>query len=111
MARRNDNAPHDNLALDVMDARAAGLSYGQYKALHPRTAAANEPRLAPPPKSQSRRNVVVVSCKTCGQLFEANQKNKAYCSPACADEGNRRRNRELVRRRKAEKKAQKGEKA
>ena len=36
----------DHLTRDVLDAEAAGMSYGQYKALHPRTYV--DPEYAPP---------------------------------------------------------------
>jgi len=46
MARGTSRKPKDNLALDAMDARAAGMTYGKWKAMHPHTKNANEARLA-----------------------------------------------------------------
>lgn len=84
-------APRDNLALDAMDALAAGMSYGKYKAQHPRTAEANEARLAKKPKQQPAepkpktrtRMVHVNTCPVCLKEFTTTNKQRRYCSDSC----------------------------
>lgn len=83
--------PRDNLALDAADALAAGMSYGKYKALHPRTAETNEARLAQKPKRQEHppqqktriRPAYVKTCPTCLKEFTTTTKLRRYCSEAC----------------------------
>lgn len=79
--------PMDNLALDAMDARRAGMSYGKYKAMHPNTMAANEARLAetPPPKKPRRKKppVYEVVCGYCGKTFYTANLQRKYCSDTC----------------------------
>ena len=87
MARGTARKPKDNLALDAMDARAAGMTYGKWKALHPHTKAANEPRLAqkpkPKPKQPAGPREHVVICEGCGVRFVTTIKNKKYCTAHC----------------------------
>lgn len=94
--------PLDNLTLDVLDAQRAGMSYGKYKALHPNTMAANEPRLAQDQEDQEskpkkkRPAVYEFICLNCGQKFAASNAQAKYCSCACKA----RKNEELARRRR-----------
>lgn len=87
--RKNEHLDH--LTRDVLDAEAAGMSYGQYKALNPRTYV--DPEYAPPaPKPDpGMRELVCVHCG--GTFLTAKQKsNKQYCSDECRVEASRERN-------------------
>lgn len=85
MARGTSRKPKDNLALDAMDARAAGMTYGKWKAQHPHTKAANEARLAKPKRAAepSAPKVHEGICPVCGEKFTTIVKNKKYCSDDC----------------------------
>lgn len=85
MARGTSRKPKDNLALDAMDARAAGMTYGKWKAQHPHTKAANEARLAKPKRADqpSVQKVHEGICPVCGEKFTTIVKNKKYCSDDC----------------------------
>lgn len=74
--------PTDNLALDAMDAKRAGMTYGKYKAQHPKTAAINEPRLAPKKKTATKQ-VYEYFCRYCGAKFTTNNFSVRYCSQDC----------------------------
>lgn len=63
----------DNLSKDSTAALEAGMSYGQYKALHPHT------RHDPKPITQRNR-----PCRWCGsQIPSKLHLNVKYCSPEC----------------------------
>ena len=81
-ASRKMGKPKDNLTLDAMDAEAAGMSYGQYKAIHPVTKTANEPRLA---AKKPTRVVKVYKfiCGRCGCKFTTENPKRRYCSDGC----------------------------
>lgn len=108
MARKKDNAPQDNLTLDALDAQAAGMSYGQYKARHPRTAAANEHRLAPK-KPVYQAPVYEHNCGFCDKTFYSLNKKKKYCSVECDHDARLLRNRESERRKAARKRSMSNE--
>lgn len=83
----------DHLTRDVLDAQAAGMSYGQYKAQHPRTYV--EPEYAPPaPKPDPGMRELV--CVHCGAKFLASKQksNKQYCSEECRERASNARARE-----------------
>lgn len=84
-ARETTRKPKDNLTLDAMDALAAGMTYGKWKALHPHTKVANEPRLAKPKRADkpSVSKVYEGICPVCGEKFTTTVKNKKYCSEDC----------------------------
>ena len=72
----------DRLTRDAMAARAAGMSYGKYKALHPHTE-----ELEPEEEivlDDDRRNMI---CLHCGKSFVAygHEKRKKYCSDECRE--------------------------
>lgn len=82
--------PRDNLTLDAMDAEAAGMSYGNFKAMHPKTKDANEARLDALNKRPHRekkpytfRNVYALRCAVCDRVFESGNKARRYCSDEC----------------------------
>ena len=77
--------PRDNLALDAMDARAAGMTYGKWKAQHPETKEANESRLSKPPKRQYNQTPRVYEyiCRGCGKKFTTPSKARRYCDDRC----------------------------
>lgn len=86
--------PKDNLTLDAMDAIAAGMTYGKWKALHPETKEANESRLAKPEPQQKRQHnelprVYEYICRGCGKKFTTNQKTRKYCDDRCKDRKNK----------------------
>ena len=89
--RRTTKAPKTNLERDMAAAAAAGMSYGQYKAMHPNTAPPKkeERRLPAPsdPITKPRaepREVYNRTCAVCGQPFETHNKRRTYCSDKCA---------------------------
>lgn len=63
----------DNLEKDVISAFRCGMSYGNYKAIHPitKTGEESEPRYS--------------KCKECGKLFYKSRKSKVFCSDYCRD--------------------------
>lgn len=72
----------DNLDLDAEAAAAAGMSYGQYKALHPYTKAARN--LPEEPVTPTKRGVSYnVACAVCGCEITAKRRNRMYCSQKC----------------------------
>ena len=85
--------PLDHLTRDVLAAQAAGMSYGQWKALHPYTAAEDdEPEeLTVDP---SKRALV---CIRCGKTFLASnrQANQKYCGDNCRYQAQLDRQRQL----------------
>ena len=86
MARGTSKKPTDNLALDAMDALAAGMTYGRWKAEHPNTKEANEPRLAPKkkdPEQYEPRKVHESVCCVCGKKFLTLNKKRVYCDDVC----------------------------
>ena len=79
---KRHGTPRDNLSLDAIDAEAAGMSYGKYKAMHPKTKDANEARLQKkrepkPPK------LYALPCNYCGRIFESPSRSRRYCSDEC----------------------------
>lgn len=81
--RRKKKKHLDRLTRDAIAAQEAGMSYGQYKALHPHTPDEDEEEeTAPLTVDPGKR---VVTCKHCGQIFPVRprQTNKLYCSDEC----------------------------
>lgn len=69
----------DRLSRDACAALDAGMSYGQYKALHPHTPDEEEqPKPAPVPKG-----LVEKTCPWCGVVFGTKKNNQIYCSVRC----------------------------
>lgn len=77
--------PRDNLTLDAMDAERAGMSYGKYKAMHPKTRDANEPRLAAKKREPKPPKTYALPCCYCGRIFESPNKSRRYCSDECKE--------------------------
>jgi hypothetical protein len=79
--------PRDNIDLDVMDAQRLGygVHYGNYKADHPYTAAANEARLQPARKPSTTTGAKLYKkvCPVCNRQFTAQRKDRKYCSDRC----------------------------
>lgn len=68
----------DNLAKDAMSARKAGMTYGQWKALHPNTM-----------KGERIPSAIEFVCQHCGKTFVAKTRQKRkfcdfYCQNAAA---------------------------
>ena len=85
----------DALSRDAAAARAAGLSYGKYKALQNE---AGEHKIDP---KREKVPVDVKVCPVCGCLFLPRHKNKIYCDDVCKSRATEARRRE--RNREAEK--------
>lgn len=82
----------DNLTKDVLAAQEAGMSYGQYKALHPHTKEDDEPE-----ELVTDCDKKALVCIQCGKTFVVPryQTNKKYCSEGCRDKAYLARKREL----------------
>ena len=63
-----------NISRDAKAARAAGMSYGKWKILHPKTA---EKKVEKKPKYHR-------VCPECGTEFYTDRADKVYCDPECA---------------------------
>ena len=72
-----------NLDIDVKNAKALGLSYGQYKALH------CDPNAAPTKKQKRRESTKI--CPMCGNFVFWPQRK--YCSEECRNEAHSTRER------------------
>ena len=79
----------DNLARDAMLARQAGMTYGKWKAEHPRTK---------PDPNRHGPQVIECTCSICGAKFEWVGRRKSVCSDACYAERKRRTSRESYAR-------------
>lgn len=62
----------DNLAMDAIRCKNAGMSYGQWKATHPiiRVVDADD-------------GAMEKSCAHCGERFKTRNKRKIYCCERC----------------------------
>lgn len=69
----------DRLSMDSSAALAAGMSYGQWKVLHPHTDY-EEP--GHKRKRKPKRVAPMIKCEVCGAMFESHYGRK-YCSEAC----------------------------
>lgn len=72
----------NRLSADIAAARAAGMSYGKYKVLHP-CVEIEEPKPEPDPEKEAKK----IPCAFCGELFVP-WHGKKYCSEACREENN-----------------------
>lgn len=72
----------NRLSADIAAARAAGMSYGKYKVLHP-CVEIEEPKPEPVPGKEAKK----IPCAFCGELF-APWHGRKYCSDACREEKN-----------------------
>lgn len=83
----------DQLTKDSIAAQKAGMSYGQWKALHPNTGEA--------PKPVEVDIERIRTCVICGKQFVVGVgKSKKYCGVECSYEAKRIRCRDAYRRRK-----------
>ena len=68
----------DKLTLDVMAAKEAKMSYGQWMAMQyvppSTTEETHKPYREPP-----------IRCAFCGKLFERNKRRRVYCSSRCRE--------------------------
>ena len=83
----------NNLIQDAAAALAAGMSYGQWKALHPNTAA-EETHDGEMPYGWK-------VCKHCGHRFRPSKGGQRYCDSDCQRSAARIRDRENKRRQAA----------
>lgn len=80
--------PLDRLTRDSIAAEQAGMSYGQYKALHPHTPDEDETPPKPKPKTDAGR--YEYTCTVCGKTFYTNTKKTVkYCGYDCSKEAAR----------------------
>ena len=88
----------DKLAQDAASARAAGMSYGQWKALHPKTDVA-----------ESQDEEIPYGwkmCKYCGKYFRPAKGGQLYCDIQCQRETQRIKDREYKRKLAEKKRAE-----
>jgi ribosomal protein S27AE len=79
----------DRLSLWAAEARAQGLSYGQYVAqFHP---------TLPPPVPSVRLPTYTKTCPECGRVFQAFNPRKVYCGETCADRVHNRKRYEKIK--------------
>ena len=69
----------DNLALDCMAARASGMSYGKWKALHP----LKHKETAKPKQKANIRDDDMKICEYCKKEYEPSRKTQRYCCDQC----------------------------
>ena len=82
----------DNLTKDVLAAERAGMSYGQWKALHPKTKPDTKRRATKEDGAKVYRN-----CRICGARFEIKYPNHIMCSDECRLISERNYNRQYQR--------------
>lgn len=76
--------PKDSLTMDVLAAERAGMSYGKYKALHPRTKDDNEALLEAKPKRTAQvRPAYEYFCLGCGNKFTTTNRQRLHCCAEC----------------------------
>lgn len=76
--KRKSRKKLDRLTRDAIAAQEAGMSYGQYKALHPHTPDEDdekEPQITP--------GAEIAICEYCGEKFVKTMKTKKFCSSTC----------------------------
>lgn len=73
----------DNLTMDVLAAGRAGMSYGNWKALHPKTKRDTDPVQVIVDKSQDYETPKLVKCIVCGKEFESSRAHRTLCSEEC----------------------------
>lgn len=92
--KRKSRKKLDRLTRDAIAAQEAGMSYGQYKALHPHT---------PDEDDEKDREIdpdsVVAVCEFCGDRFikRKNQTAKRFCGATCQNRYNHHKNMEKKR--------------
>ena len=86
----------DNIDDDAAAARAAGMSYGRYKALHPYTKderANQRQATAAAPEKPTSKGYTPVSyekvCIVCGEKYTAHHATRKYCSNRCKEKHDR----------------------
>lgn len=94
-ASEKDLGSMDNLSADALEATQAGMSYGQWKPMHPYTKALRE---AARNEKETKHNGHI--CKHCGRAFipRFRKAKQLYCSDECRDAANNKRARERARR-------------
>lgn len=86
----------DNLSADVRAAASAGMSYGQWKVLHPVTRRNEEPKK---PKAEMPKLWRV--CPICGKEFGViKNTHRKYCSEECYHYANNQQTMERYHKRK-----------
>ena len=68
----------DNLTMDVLAAARAGMSYGQWKALNPKTK--KEPKKKKPVEVEINTYAI---CPVCKKSFRPTGKHRVMCSEEC----------------------------
>lgn len=65
----------DNLTMNAIQCKAAGVSYGQWKAMHPVT------------RVIEADGLMEKSCAYCGKRFKTKNKRKVFCCEECCQHG------------------------
>lgn len=89
----------DQLARDAMAARKAGMTYGKYMATKPQP---ESPERYP----KKKKKETAPRCVNCDMLIPPACKSRKYCCSECAEEARRKQD-NLRKRKKAEKKEDK----
>ena len=91
--RHTRKEPETQLEKDIAAAKAAGMSYGQYKALNPSTvppkpkqeeAEDEQAVLYTRPRAENKK-VHTKTCPVCGQEFTTRNGKRIYCDDKCKD--------------------------
>jgi hypothetical protein len=82
----------DNLSSNAILACQAGMSYGQWKALHPKTK----------DDIEVYKPGVGRKCANCGGLFYFGNKKRKFCGDPCANAYNCKKRRERIKLKNAE---------
>ena len=81
----------DNLTKDVLEAEKAGMSYGQWKAMHPKTKPDHSKKIRSEDVKLGRK------CRICGRTFMVKYPQQYMCSEECRLISERNYNREYQR--------------
>lgn len=94
----------DKLAHDAAAARAAGMTYGKWKAMHPTTEIREEPKRD---EKELEKHKIWRKCVLCGKDFCIPIKNnRKYCSIACYDYVNNERSKKYQRQKRERERAE-----
>ena len=90
----------DQLTLDCIAARKAGMTYGKWKALQPRIEVVMPKQEEKKPKPEVREPMPIRECKHCGKEFATDNGAKRYCCYECYYDAGQIRNKENYWRKK-----------
>jgi predicted nucleic acid-binding Zn ribbon protein len=96
----------DNLTMDVLAAARAGMSYGQWKAKHPKTK--QEPKKKKPVEVEVNTYAI---CPVCNKPFRPTGRQRVMCSTECRVQRDRDHKQAYAERMRAEKELRKSKPA